>query len=418
MLILNGHNRWFIYHKYEDTGIVINDPVCGRNKKWFFARFDRVMRSALLLVMLLLLSDACVDRLFFDLKESSQGTIVVDGQITDEPGPYSVRLFRMLGADAVLNNMQPVFAKSIAILDDTGMEEILRSTGGGVYQTDSNGIRGVIGRSYHIRIELPDGDIFESTPEEMSPAGEIDSVYYEFESFLPLSGPTQYGFRIFINAHSPNNINGYIRWRYSGAYLVESFPELNKFGSNCSILVPLPNPLPCSGFVFTGSFLKKENPCACCFCWVTDFETKPKLNNDIIATGGVYKKVEMGYVPFNQWTFGHGKYMVKIEQMSLSRNAFEFWKTFKDQKEGSASLFQPSFGRAQTNIFSTQSKKEAIGIFSASAIHKKVLFLTSADSKIPVPPYDIEPPEENCALWRSCVEVFVNASTTPPKEWN
>jgi len=109
--------------------------------------------------------------------------------------------------------------------------------------------------------------------------------------------------------------------------------------------------------------------------------------------------------------------MVKVEQMSLTREAYNYWKIFKDQKEGESSLFQPAFGKAQTNFTTSNPNLEVIGFFSASSISKKLLFLTSADAEVNVPPFDFDPPETNCALWRRCTDIFPNASTTQPEGW-
>lgn len=124
----------------------------------------------------------------------------------------------------------------------------------------------------------------------------------------------------------------------------------------------------------------------------------------------------MGFIPFDQWTFRFGKYMVKVEQMSLTQEAFEFWKIIRDQKEGATSLFQPAFGKVRTNFTSSNPDKQVTGIFYASAITQKVVFIKASDALIPVPPPDIKP-SENCFLFRACDQAFPGASRTPPPEW-
>jgi len=385
------------------------------------------MRNLVIIVSLTLFSDACIDRLSIADADIRNQVLVVDGQITDRPGPYEVRLFTASASEAILNNAKPVLARNVMILDDAGKSEVLQSEGGGVYKTSQNGIRGEIGKKYSLRIELPDGTTFESTQDEIRPVGEIDSVYYEWQSVLPLNGPTQYGFKMFLDAKNGTE-NGYLRWRFSGTYVIESFPHLRRFNDgNCLINKPPPDPPPCSGYVYNflpggpglpaQGNLEYVSECTCCICWVTDYESKPHLNEDVLITDGRQKRVEIGYVPFNEWTFGKGRYMVKVDQMSLSKEAFEFWKIFKDQKNGSTSLFQPALGKAKTNIYSTNSDREAIGIFYASSINTKVIFLGPDDAKAKVPPYEIQPPIDNCALWRSCAVIFANSSTSPPKEW-
>ncbi|MCB0487373.1 MAG: DUF4249 domain-containing protein [Cyclobacteriaceae bacterium] len=385
------------------------------------------MKKASLLFLVMLLVAACVDRLAIDGVAQEEGTLVVDGLITDAPGPYQVRLFRASVSDAILNNAKPVFAKEVLIFDDLGNTEVLSYKEDGLYETAPDGIRGRPGRKYGVRIKLLDGTDYESQLDEMNPVGSIDSLYYEWEAYKPLKGPPEYGFRIFSNTRG-NNPGAHLRWRFSGTYVLETFPQFRRLNdANCGSTPPPPDPPPCSGWVynlavpgnrFAGGSLEYVGECTCCICWVTQQEKKPTLSEDVVVTDGTFANIEVGYVSFDQWTFGKKKYMVKVEQMSLSPAAYDFWQVFKDQKEGSSSLFQPAFGRTTTNLYSTNSNNTVMGIFYAAAIRTKVMFLTADDAKVVVPPYDIEP-KENCVLWSDCerLAAFPNGLAYPPPEW-
>ncbi|HNP94283.1 MAG TPA: DUF4249 family protein [Cyclobacteriaceae bacterium] len=385
------------------------------------------MKKALLLFSVMLLIAACVDRLSIEGVAQEEGTLVVDGLITDSPGPYQVRLFRASVSDAILNNAKPVFAKEVSIFDDLGNAEVITYKEDGLYETAPDGIRGQPGRKYGVRIQLLDGTDYESQPDEMNPVGSIDSLYYKWETYKPLRGPEEYGFRIFVNAKG-NQSGVQLRWRFSGTYVLETFPQFRKMNdANCGSMPPPPDPPPCSGWVynlavpgnrFAGGSLENVGECTCCICWVTQQEKKPTLSERVVVTDGTFEKVDVGYVPFDQWTFGEGKYMVKIEQMSLSSMAYDFWRVFKDQKDGSSSLFQPAFGRTKTNLYSTNSDSPVMGIFYAAAIRSKVMFLTADDAEVEVPQPSIEP-KDNCVLWSDCqrLATFPNGLAYPPPEW-
>jgi len=158
--------------------------------------------------------------------------------------------------------------------------------------------------------------------------------------------------------------------------------------------------------------------CTCCYCWVNDVESKPHLNDDVVSTGGQYKRIEIGYVPVNKWNFVYGKYLARVEQMNLSRNAYEFWKIIRDQKDGVTNLFQPAYGRISSNLHSLTGKTNVTGVFYASSITEKTVFITSTDFPLSIPQPDIQPPESNCSLWNACDVIFSNASRTPPPEWD
>ncbi len=363
------------------------------------------------LLLLLLFTDACVDRLDFDAGDAGESEIVVDGFISDQPGPYKIRIFLSGGIKENLLAQEPVNARQVVISDDSGETEQLNQTSPGIYETSPDGIRGQVGRKYKLLVELLNGERLESTPDELHPVGEVDNIFYRFESFLPQSGPTEHGFRVFMDAQSEA---GPVRWRFTGTYIQEAFPALRQWPrGGCR---GQPDPAPCSGFEDNGNSIKRVGECTCCVCYVNDVEDKPRLSNDVIMTEGVFRNVEMGFIPFDVWRFHFRKYMVKIEQMSLSEEAFQFWKIIKDQKEGINSLFQPAIGRVPTNFSSTNSSRRVAGFFYATAIKQKVVFINDIDAPIPVPEFTV-PPIEVCQFWDVCEVVWRNSSRTPPPEW-
>ena len=375
------------------------------------------MKDLFPLFLLLLFTDACVDRLEFEAGDQGEAILVVDGLITDQPGPYTVKLLRSSSVDDILNFALPFNARSVTISDDAGNSEALKNQGEGQWATSADGIRGEVGRAYSLHIEGSDGTLYESTPDRMRPVAEIDSLYFQWESFLPISGPTVNGFRVFMDTKGAEGKESLMRWRFTGTYKVLTFPERHPFFGPCTS--SRPDPLPCSGYVLSnvtsGILLNlPEVECTCCFCWVKDAEDKPRLTDNVIVTDGTFRKIDLGFVPFDALRFRFLKYMVRVEQMSLTREAFDFWRIIKDQKEGINSLFQPAFGKVRTNVFSSNSSKQAVGLFYTASIRDKVLFITNADAPIPVPEFDVS----SCNFGDACNRVFPNSSTLPPPEWN
>lgn len=349
---------------------------------------------------------ACVDRIIIDEDGEFRSQIVIDGFISDDPGPYTIRLFRSSSIEDNLNSAAPFSARTVTISDNLGNSEDLIETqnGSGIYLTRPTGIRGIIGRSYTLRIEYRDGKVYESAPELIRPAGTIDSIYYEFESFTPLTGPTEYGYRIYMDAEGEED-SKYYRWRFNGTYRVETNPEQRTvpFGQG-----RIPAPPPCSGYVFNGELVMVDD-CNCCTCWVRQPENLPNVSDNQYIIGGKFKKVEVGYVPVNAFTF-FDRYQIEVEQLSLSQAAFDFWRSVRSQKEGATSLFQPSFGEVKTNIFPINGGPPVLGLFYASGKAKRSIFIKRDDVPVPVP-------EPSATIQEQCDIVFQNASTTKPAGW-
>ena len=50
------------------------------------------MRGSIIIVMVSILLNSCVDRISISIPDADASQLVVDGLITDEPGPYTVKL--------------------------------------------------------------------------------------------------------------------------------------------------------------------------------------------------------------------------------------------------------------------------------------------------------------------------------------
>ena len=141
---------------------------------------------------------SCIDEYWPDIT-SNQNLLVVDGTITNGQGPFTVKLSLSSGADIPKYN--PLPGCEVSILDNIGSEYVLSETENGVYKTSAIA-EGIIGRSYKIKINSPDGKKYESVFDELKAPVLIDTVVGEVEEKLdpgydyPLNG---YQFYILIN---------------------------------------------------------------------------------------------------------------------------------------------------------------------------------------------------------------------------
>src|SRR5262245_18220839 len=103
---------------------------------------------------------ACVDR--FEFKAPEPGLLtVVEGMSSDQAGPYTVRISQGMSLDADSTRHTPISDAQVTLFDDEGNEEVFDETSAGTYATGGV-IRGRVGHSYYIRVEMPDGTVFES----------------------------------------------------------------------------------------------------------------------------------------------------------------------------------------------------------------------------------------------------------------
>ena len=368
---------------------------------------------ALHLIFLILLI-GCIEPVEFDVPPPSE-LIIVEGSITNEDQAYQVILTRALSIGADSLDRPPVENAQVRLYDDQQNVEEFQYLGSGIYQT-TGAIQGEIGRSYFIRIELEDGTIIESEPDEMKPVGTIEDIRYELEERVVEENFTDVRkdvFNVFIDSDVGSGNGNFVRWRFTGTYRIETNPEQRELILPWSDL-PLIAPRPCSGYVpgphpsGSGTIIIQVQPCTCCECWVIENEVAPQLSDDQLVADGQFNNVKVGEVPITSITL-FDKYQVFVEQMSMTQRAFEFFKLIRIQKTEASNIFQPPSGELIGNVKAINSDTRVVGMFWSSAVTTQKVYITKDDV-----PYNLVPFN---TIEDSCLREFLNATTTKPEEW-
>jgi hypothetical protein len=155
-----------------------------------------------------LLFVSCEKEIDIDLNNSTP-QIVIEGNISDEPGPYTVKLSKTVNFSDP-NTFPPVSGATIIISDNTGAVDTLIETSSGLYQTHS--IAGVQGNTYTLKV-IAEGNQYNAVstiPYKVnldgarfdlnSQPGESEETY----SIIPLYlDPVELGnsYRFFFSAH-------------------------------------------------------------------------------------------------------------------------------------------------------------------------------------------------------------------------
>ncbi len=360
-------------------------------------------------VITMIALSACVSPIDFNAPPANY-QIIIEGMISDDPGPYTVKVSRSMDLDTdtlVINYVQHA---TIKLFDDNGNVETLKEVESGTYQT-AGLIQGQIGHSYYIQIQTLEGRIYESEPDRINPGGEVENIRYEFEG---RTVKTAYGqlpadvFNVYIDAHAVTGDNNYARWRYTGRHKLVTNPEERTVWSEG---FRLKAPPPCSGYVVGpgtgGGNLVRVGECTCCTCWISQNESAPVLSDRQFASGNEFRNIKVGEVPVDNNTFAY-RYMVQVDQFSLSKNAFEFFNLVRAQKEKASSIFQPPFGELKGNVKGVNNDQPVVGIFWATSVRHKVIFLDKSDV-----PYLVTPP---AFIAEACTS-FANSSNHQPAFW-
>ena len=108
------------------------------------------MKQLLFIVASLLLLTSCEKEIDLQLEDKS-GNLVVEGSITNQPGPHYVRVTRSVVFTEP--NQYPEVANALVVIsDNTGQTETLQYVADGIYKT--NQLVGIPGNTYTLRLTV------------------------------------------------------------------------------------------------------------------------------------------------------------------------------------------------------------------------------------------------------------------------
>ena len=156
---------------------------------------------------------ACEDPISIELP-SSRSYIVVEGWITDQPGPYRIKLSQTLPFDSRETNPK-ISGANISILSRANTYLLTEDANApGEYLTDSAEFVGAVGMNYRLAIEINDKTIVSDT-EPMRPSPPFDTLTYTFVEniFVPETFSFTSGFLVTGFVTDSSTRNDYYRWK-------------------------------------------------------------------------------------------------------------------------------------------------------------------------------------------------------------
>lgn len=170
-----------------------------------------ILTKIIVLLSLGLAFASCEDKISLELPDG-ETFLVVAGWITNEEGPQTVKL--TYTAPYFADVPPPVVSGAIVTLrDNEGNESTMVESSPGVYEYYEAGI---IGRSYQLHINLPEGDIYESDFELLHEPVPIDSIYWQLSDREPNADNDENPddiYDVLIDTYEPEGRGDYYQWR-------------------------------------------------------------------------------------------------------------------------------------------------------------------------------------------------------------
>lgn len=170
------------------------------------------MKNIFLVILSLFLIISCEKEIDLNLEDQS-GKIVIEGNITDQPGPYFVKITKSV-AFTQGNEYPPIEDAQVVLSDDMGQTETLEYIGKGIYQASN--FQGQSGRTYTLKIKaegkeytaqstMPESVDFEGLEQDsFKVGGEISYTLLPIFTDPPALG-NRYLFSYVVNNSSKKN---------------------------------------------------------------------------------------------------------------------------------------------------------------------------------------------------------------------
>jgi len=148
---------------------------------------------------------SCEEVIEINLDEA-ESRIVIEGLITDQLGPYTVKISESVGFYED-NEFPGIGGATVKISDGQGNVEVLEEVEEGIYQTTS--LQGQRGVEYHIEVELA-GEVYTARSRMQDDVVPIDSLVFRFEE-ESLIYDEGYYFRAYFE--DPAGLGNYYRFK-------------------------------------------------------------------------------------------------------------------------------------------------------------------------------------------------------------
>ena len=297
-------------------------------------------RYSFLLFFLLIFFNACVSPYDPNITKY-ENLLVVDGELSNLPGPYHVKLTRSY--KFYENTYKTVRGAQIKIIDNNGLEVLMAETGDGIYTTIDSTFQGIVGNSYKLNIML-DGEVFESEFETIKKPVPIDSLYWEYQQ----KDKDTEGVQILLNSNDPTNSTHYYAWKYDDTWRFR---------------VPID---------YSGKPEWKE-------CYKYNSSTNFDIASSTNRVGDIIDRHPILFCDENTNRI-FIRYTILVKQLSLTEQAYKFFDKLISLNENQGTLFDPIPCSLVGNIKNVTNKDvPVLGYFLVVGASEKRIFIDRSE---------------------------------------
>lgn len=287
--------------------------------------------------------------------------LVVDGMLTNLPGPYTVHL--STSSNPYLPNAVPIVGAKVIIAEENGPEEILVETANGVYESAKDGIRGEVGKNYKIIIQTQEDKRYESPFQELKKPHPIASIDHAIEyRYFENAGEEIGGYQFYLNAPPSENEENYYLWLQKGTFkYTTSYPLTD---------------------IYNGSLERVEDPFEFSVCYDEHFINEIYTYNTSSLVGNKIENLPLTFVRADT-RFLTDRYSLLVQQLSLSKAAYNHWRDIEQQITTLGNLYASQPFQIGSNLTNMEDEnEEVLGYFTVAGVSEKRVFVDAPFGKV------------------------------------
>jgi len=306
-------------------------------------------------------------------EQDTQNLLVVEGLITDEPGPFRVSLTSTIPVydewNTVNSDYPPVSGAAVQIVDDKGNSYLLYENEAGWYETEEKNLQGFPGNNYTLMISTPDGRQYESSTILMQETPEIDSVYHKEikRIHFDLEAPYEENWlHILVDTRAEAAITTYFKW---------DFEETWEFEMPTYVEVSHGLEGPQTSIENIDLEWEREH------CWFSESSSSILITSTVNALDNKINGFILQLIgpPDDRLNI---EYSILVKQYVIDRNLYNFFKRIRESNEEIGGIYEKSPAKIAGNIQCCNGETEALGYFMASETKTKRIYITPDEHSV------------------------------------
>ncbi|MCD4680727.1 MAG: DUF4249 domain-containing protein [Bacteroidales bacterium] len=317
------------------------------------------IRALILMLSGILLLSSCVKEYWPDLKSGSDNLLVIDGKISNDPGPYTVKL--SISSPIQNPEFNPVTNAVVTIIDENMVQEVLTETSSGIYQTAENGIQGEIGHRYKLSVITKAGGIYESDFEELLDPVGVASVSYkqEIQSGGNANDEDITGYQFYLSTEVSPLKQNYYYWELQETYEYHSAYNILFYYDGVFVYASAAHPLGLPRTIDHDTLY---------YCWLTSNAKERYTYTTEYLSVPIVENLSLHFIPFNDERLQQ-KYSLLAKQFTISAEAYLFFKALEEQNSDQDELITSQPYQIRGNMRNINDSEEAVlGYFLVAGV--------------------------------------------------